>query len=87
MLSVLWDIKGPININFPEKHATANCVSSCQIFRQNSPYLLNDRHIKVYSWFYAIKVVLIYRNKLNFKIIKKAMLKPITIDFLEKVQM
>ena len=39
-----------INIDFLEKHTTANSASCCQIFRENSPYLLNNPHIKIYSY-------------------------------------
>ena len=42
MLTVFWDMKGSITIDFLEKDA--NNASNCQLFRQNSPYLLNNPH-------------------------------------------
>ena len=45
MLTVFLDRKGPITIDFPEKGATVNSASYCQIFQQYSPYLLNDPQI------------------------------------------
>ena len=34
MLTVVWDIKGPINIDFIERGATVNSASDYQIFTQ-----------------------------------------------------
>ena len=42
MLTVFWDMKGLISIDFLEKKATVNRVSYCLLLRQNSLYLLND---------------------------------------------
>ena len=44
MLTVFWNMKEPITIDFREKAATVNSTSYCQLLRQNSPYLLNDLH-------------------------------------------
>ena len=46
MLTVFWDMKGPITIDFLEKDATVNSASYSQLklLRQNSPYLLNKPH-------------------------------------------
>ena len=38
---------GPITIDFLEKGATVTVASYCQFCRQNSPYLLNDPHIRM----------------------------------------
>ena len=42
MLTVFWDMKGPIKIDFLEKDTIVNSPSFCQLLRQNSPFLLND---------------------------------------------
>ena len=42
MLTVFWDMKRLISIDFLEKSATVNCVFYCQLCRQNLSYLLND---------------------------------------------
>ena len=38
-------MKGPISIDFLKKDVTVNSASYYQLFRQYSPYLLNDPHI------------------------------------------
>ena len=45
MLTIFWHMQGPITIDFFEKGTTVNSAFSCQFFRQNSLYLLNDFHI------------------------------------------
>ena len=37
ILTVFWDMKGPITIDFLEKDATVNIVSYHQLLRKNSP--------------------------------------------------
>ena len=49
MLTVFWDMKGLITIDFFEKGATGNNTLNCQLLRKNLSYLLNDPHI--YSQF------------------------------------
>ena len=44
MLTVFCNMKGPMTIDFVEKGATLNSASHCQLFRQNSPYILNEPH-------------------------------------------
>ena len=41
ILTVFWQMKGPITIDFLEKGASINSTSYCQLL-QHSPYLLND---------------------------------------------
>ena len=41
-ISISWDMKGPITIEFLEKGATVKSAFSCQLLRQNYCYLLND---------------------------------------------
>ena len=48
MLSVFWDMKELLTIDFLEKVATANSGSYCQLLRQNLPYLLNVIYIYIY---------------------------------------
>ena len=45
MLTVFWNIKGRITINFLEKGATVNSASCCLFYNQNSPDSLNDARI------------------------------------------
>ena len=42
MLTVFWDMKEPVTIDFLEKGAPVNNISYCQHFWENLPYLLND---------------------------------------------
>ena len=42
MLTVFWDMKGLITINFFENGVNVNSVTYCQFFRQNSSHLFND---------------------------------------------
>ena len=42
MLTVFWNMRGPITIDFLKKGVPVNSISYCQLFWQNSPYLLND---------------------------------------------
>ena len=42
MLTVFWDMNGPISIDYIEKGATVNSTSYYPLFRQNSSYLLKD---------------------------------------------
>ena len=42
MLTVFWDMKGPIISDFLEKGTTVNSAFVCLLLRQHSPYLLND---------------------------------------------
>ena len=42
MLTILWDMKGPLRIDFLEKGATINTVSYCEPPRKILPYLLNE---------------------------------------------
>ena len=42
ILTVFWDMKGPMTIDFIEKGATVNNASYCQLLWKNSPYLLNN---------------------------------------------
>ena len=44
MLTGLWNMKGPITNDFPDKGVTVNSHSHCQLLKQNSSYLLNDPH-------------------------------------------
>ena len=41
MLTVFWDMKGPITIDFLEKGATVNNASYCQLLKQRLPYLFS----------------------------------------------
>ena len=45
MLTVFWDVKGKVTINFLGKGATVSSSSNCQFLRQNSSYLLNDPQV------------------------------------------
>ena len=45
MLTLFYDMKGPITIDFFEKGAAVNSTSYSALFRQNPPYLLNDPRI------------------------------------------
>ena len=47
----VWNMKGPITIDFLEKGATVNFASYCQLLRHNSPYLLNDSRM---FWSFAV---------------------------------
>ena len=42
MLTILWDRKRSIIVDFLEKVATVNSASYCKHLRQNLAYLLND---------------------------------------------
>ena len=57
--TVIWDKKRSININFLENGVSVNSASCCQLFRQNSPYLLNDPFIYIYIYIY----IYLYINK------------------------
>ena len=45
MLTVFYDIKGSITIDFLKKCATVNSILYYQLLMQNSPYLSNNHHI------------------------------------------
>ena len=45
MLTMFWDMKGIITINFLEKGAIVNTASYRQFLGQNSPYLFNNPYI------------------------------------------
>ena len=45
MLTVFWDMKRIVIIDFLEKGATINSDSFCQLLQQNSSYLSNDHCI------------------------------------------
>ena len=47
MLTLFWEMKGFVTIDFHEKGLAVNCASYYQLFRQNLPYLLNTPHIYV----------------------------------------
>ena len=46
MLTVCWDMKVPITINFREKGTTVNSASYCQFLWQKSSFLLNEPRTK-----------------------------------------
>ena len=50
MLTEFWNMKGPSTIGFQEKSATVINAAYCQLFKQNSSYLLNDFHIWTPTW-------------------------------------
>ena len=53
MLTVFWDMKTSMTIDFLEKGKTLNSVSYCQVVRKYFAYLLNDPHILLfhtYQW-------------------------------------
>ena len=52
-------MKGSISINFLEKGATKNNFSYCQLFKQNSPYLLDVPYIWD-SWRSIISLLICY---------------------------
>ena len=45
MLIVLWDMKGPISVNFLDKDATVSSASYCQQIWQNSSYSEYNPHV------------------------------------------
>ena len=47
MLTVFWDMKGSITIDFLEKGPSINNATNYQLLNQNSPYLLNDPYTKL----------------------------------------
>ena len=50
MLTVFLDMKGPITFNlFQKKGLVINSGSYCQLWKQNSPHLLNDSYIIAHS--------------------------------------
>ena len=56
MLTIFWDIKGPITIDFLKNGITINSTSYWQLLRQNSPNLLNDFSIYIYISLLAASV-------------------------------
>ena len=50
ILTVFWNMKGPITIVFLEKAATVNSASYFQLLRQNSHHLLNDSYIYIIKY-------------------------------------
>ena len=67
MLTVFWDMKRPITIDFLEKGATVNSASYCQL-KQYSPYLLNDSCIMDYSFF----LFSFFFNQISYQTLKSA---------------
>ena len=51
-LTVFWDMKGPMIIDFLENGETINSGSYNQHLKQNSHYLLNDTYIYIYTHIY-----------------------------------
>ena len=54
MLTVFWNMKGPIHIDSLEKDATVNSAFYNQLLRQNSSYLLNVTVLYIYIYVYNI---------------------------------
>ena len=46
-VTIFWDMKEPITIDFLENDASINSACYCQLFWQNSPYLLNSPCISI----------------------------------------
>ena len=68
MLTVFWDMKGPIIIDFLDKGIIVNCASNCPLLKKNSPYLLNDPHIYIVTHACLLGWWKLLRNKNNKKI-------------------
>ena len=49
MLTAFWNMKETITIGFLEQGATVNSASYCHFLWQNSSYLLNDPHKRVFQ--------------------------------------
>ena len=55
LLTVFWNMKGPVTIDFLEKGTTINSVSLKFCLPQNSPNLLNDHCIYIYIYIYNVR--------------------------------
>ena len=60
MLTIFWDMKGPIIIDFFEKGATVNSAFYRQFFRQSLLYLLHD--LCIYIWKDWDRLIELFKN-------------------------
>ena len=67
MLTLFWNVKGPINIHFFEKRTTVNGTSYCQLLMENSLDFENESCVNDYTVFHFSKHVKCLSKTSRFK--------------------